>query len=110
MILMELTPIKQVKFKSRVLQVRHTKRGRIVINLEWTTCRHTHKIFTIFSCSVYILDNKTSRNKSSFLQYLPLFWPVRQSGAAVTLGLLSRQHAVHTPIRHISLPLDLGVR
>ena len=44
------------------------------------------------------------------MQYLPLLWPVRQSGAAVehidvilTLGLLSKQHVSHTPISHVSL-------
>ena len=39
--------------------------------------------------SNYCQDNKTSRNESSFLQYLPLFWPVQQSRAAVehTLSL-----------------------
>ena len=30
-----------------------------------------------------ILTNKMSNNESSFLQYLSLFWPVWQSGAAV---------------------------
>ena len=44
------------------------------------------------------------------MQYLPLLWPVRQSGAAVehnyvrvTLGLLSKQHVANTPISHFSL-------
>ena len=44
------------------------------------------------------------------LRYLPLLWPVRQSGASVehndvilTLGLLSKQQITHTSISHISL-------
>ena len=44
------------------------------------------------------------------VRYLPLLWPVRQSGAAVehndfivTLGLLNKQHIMHTPISHVSL-------
>ena len=44
------------------------------------------------------------------VRYLPLLWPVRQSGAAVehndiivTLGLPSKQHVTHTPISHVSL-------
>ena len=46
-------------------------------------------------------------------RYLPLVWPVWQSGAAVehndvilTLGLHINGHVVHTPISHVSL--DLG--
>jgi hypothetical protein len=39
--------------------------------------------------------NETSSNKSSFLQYLPLFWPVRQFRAAVEPKLSLPQN---TPI------------
>ena len=52
----------------------------------------------------------------SRLQYLPLVWPVRQSGAAVehndvtvTLGLLNKQHIAHTPISCVSLCQTLQV-
>ena len=51
----------------------------------------------------------TTGIERSCLRYLPLFWPVWQSGAAVeyndiilTLGLLSKQHVAHTPISHVS--------
>ena len=61
-----------------------------------------------------------SRNKSSFLLYLPLFWPFWQSQAAVESliyillytdmhkvihqsSLLSKHKASHTPLSHISL-------
>ena len=51
-----------------------------------------------------------SRIERSHSWYLPLLWPVRQSGAAVehndailTLALLSKQHVAHTPICHVSL-------
>jgi hypothetical protein len=53
---------------------------------------------------------RTSRIEHSRLRYLPLLWPVQQLGAAVelndvivTLGLLSKQHIMHTPISHASL-------
>ena len=39
--------------------------------------------------------NETSRNESSFSRYLPLFWPVRQSGDAVERNLSLSQN---TPI------------
>ena len=57
---------------------------------------------------------RTSRIECSRLLYLPLLWPVRQSGAAVkhndvilTLCLLSKQHVSHTPISHVSLERQL---
>ena len=44
------------------------------------------------------------------VRYLPLLWPVRQSGAAVEhndliliLGLHTTSRVVHTPISHVSL-------
>ena len=46
------------------------------------------------------------------MRYLPLLWPVQHSGAGVEhndviltlyLGLLGKQHIVHTPIIHVSL-------
>ena len=43
-------------------------------------------------CLSLIQDNKTSRNESSFLQYLPLFWPVWQSRAAVEHNLSLSQN------------------
>ena len=46
------------------------------------------------------------------MRYLPLLWPVQQSGAAVqhndaivTLGLLSKQLVLQTPKSHVSLVL-----
>ena len=44
---------------------------------------------------VVLSDIETSSNKSSFLQYLPLFWPVLQSRAAVEPNLSLSQN---TPI------------
>ena len=42
-----------------------------------------------------VLINETSRNESFFSQYLPLFWPVRQSRAALGPNLSLSQN---TPI------------
>ena len=44
----------------------------------------TSSSFFLSHCSVFktTLSNETVRNKSSFLRYLPLFWPVWQSRAA----------------------------
>ena len=54
----------------------------------------------------------TTGIERSCLRYLPLFWPVWQSGAAVeyndiilTLGLLSKQHVAHTPITQWNMGL-----
>ena len=51
-----------------------------------------------------------TRIERSRLRYLPLLWPLQQSGPAVkdndvivTLGQLSKQHVAHTPIEHVSL-------
>ena len=51
----------------------------------------------------------TTGIEPSRLRYLPLLWPVCQLGAAVehndvilTLGLLSKQSVVHTPVSHVS--------
>ena len=56
---------------------------------------------------------RMSRIERSCLQYLPLFWPVRQSRATVKhndiiniLGLHSKHAVTHTPISHISLDFD----
>ena len=43
----------------------------------------------------HVIGNETSRNKSSCSRYLPLFWPVWQSGAAVEHNLCLSQN---TPI------------
>ena len=63
-----------------------------------------HFFWSIFYQKVTIsthitLLNKTSRNESSCLWYLPLFWPVRQSEAAVEHNLSLLQN---TPIREFS--------
>ena len=54
----------------------------------WSNCRLAIYV-PLMSC------NETSRNKSSFLWYLPLFWPVRKSRAVVEPNLSLSQN---TPI------------
>ena len=56
------------------------------------------------------ISTTTTGIERSCLRYLPLLWPVWQSGAAVehndvilTLGLLSKQYVAHTPTSHVSL-------
>ena len=45
-----------------------------------------------------LYSNETSRNESSCSRYLPLFWPVRQSGATVEHNLSLSQN---TPISYM---------
>ena len=49
----------------------------------------TMDAYKIWRSNLNDMHNKTSRNERSCLRYLPLFWPVRQSRAAVehTLSL-----------------------
>ena len=54
--------------------------------------------------------NETSRNESSFLRYLPLFWPVWQSRAVIehNLSLSQNTHiSWYTYCYYISLYIDL---
>ena len=76
--------------------------------------------------SNYLICNKTSSNKSSFLRYLPLFWPVWQSKAALELKYTRwytycypwicvdwvmvfkfLEYSLPTPLHHSSLVLTL---
>ena len=55
-----------------------------------------------------IQTNETSRNESSFLQYFPLFWPVRQSRAAVEHNIKA-YHKIH-PSADIHIAIHIAIQ
>ena len=61
--------------------------------------------------TVVIIDqrNKTSSNKSSFSQYLPLFWPVWQSRAAVEPNSNLSQNNLSSNI-HIAMYIQICIK
>ena len=68
------------------------------------------KIYLFFTNGIHFIARTTTGIERSRLGYLPLLWPVPQSGADVehndiilTLGLPSKQHIAYTPTSHVSL-------
>ena len=61
----------------------------------YSRSKKLHWLWGRLACIIMNMPNKMSRNKSSFSWYLPLFWPVPQSRAAVEPNLSLSQN---TPI------------
>ena len=69
-------------------------------NFRWSLVKlllYPHMLVTVWLESLCYRVNKTSSNKSSFSQYLPLFWPVRQSRAAVEPNFDLSQYTPNYP-------------
>ena len=72
-------------------------------------CRRSEKQFCCLTISrrLFTVINKTSRNESSCLRYLPWFWPVGQTGAAVENNLSLSQNTPITILGYVLIDASI---